>query len=278
MIRHRRRAPAAPIVVLAVLVGAAAAARFLPLPSPMTTDIDRQLRPPVWIRGGGAGNFLGTDPLGRDTLSRLVYGGRVSLTLGAVIIAVSAVVGTAVALVSGYYGGVVDDVATRVVDATLAMPIIFVALLFAVIFGPGLLNLVSALSLLMWARFARVLRGEVLRIRSLDFVESAQAIGCAPWRIMARHVLPNLASTILVLSTTQIGWVILAESSLSFLGLGVPPPTASWGNMIASGREYLSTAWWLTAIPGVVLTGTVAAMVAVGDWLRDRLDPQWRGV
>jgi peptide/nickel transport system permease protein len=167
---------------------------------------------------------------------------------------------------------------SRIIDGTLAMPIILVALLFAVIVGPGLLNLVVAISLLMWARFARVIRSEVLTIKAQDFIRRAQVTGCSSVRIMFRHILPNVLNTVIVLAAIQIGWVIIAESSLSFLGIGIPPPTPSWGSMVAEGRDHLRTAWWLAALPGACITVTVAAVIVFGDWLRDRLDPSLRNV
>jgi len=267
-----------PVVALGVVLAVAVAADVLPLWSPEAVDMESRLVPPLWAAGGSAVHPLGTDGLGRDLLSRLIYGARMSLLLSLVIITMSGAVGTAVAVVSGYHGGALDALMSRVIDATLAMPIILVALLFAVILGPGVLNLIVAISLLMWARFARVIRGEVLRIRAQDFIRRAQVTGCSTIRIMARHVLPNVLNTVIVLATIQIGWVIVAESSLSFLGIGIPPPTPSWGSMVAEGRDYLRTAWWLAALPGACITLTVAAVIVLGDWLRDRLDPSLRNV
>jgi peptide/nickel transport system permease protein len=158
------------------------------------------------------------------------------------------------------------------------MPIIFIALLFAVIAGPGLFNLIAAISLLMWARFARVVRSEVLRVKALDFVRRAQVTGCSTARILGRHILPNVLNTVVVLATIQVGWVIIAESSLSFLGVGIPPPTPSWGSQIAEGRENMEAAWWLIALPGVCIVLAVAGATLLGDLLRDRLDPNLRGL
>lgn len=263
---------------LVFALGAILFADHLSLWAPDEVDLNNRLAPPMWFAGGTAAHVLGTDALGRDTLSRLVFGGRISLILAVAIVLLSAFIGTTFALVSGYYGGRLDAAMSRFVDSMLALPIIFIALLIAVILGPGLLNLVLAITLLMWARFARVIRGEVLRVKALDFVRRAQITGCSSFRIMWRHILPNVLNTIVVLSTIQIGWVIVAESSLSFLGVGVPPPTPSWGGQIADGREYMQSAWWLIAIPGFCITVVVAVATRLGDMLRDRLDPSLRNI
>ena len=244
--------------------------------SPIDQTLADKLIPPVWEEGGNAKYLLGTDVFGRDVLSRLFYGARVSMIVSALALLVGGGVGLVIGIVSGYVGGRLDNLLMRIVDAALAFPAILFALLLAVTMGQGLRTIVIAISLLLWARFARVVRGEVLAVKQRDFVSLARVHGCSPVRIMVTHILPNVMNTFMVLLTLYVGVVIVAEASLSFLGAGIPPPTPSWGLMVAEGRGKVASAWWISLIPGVAITLVVLAFNLFGDWLRDRLDPKLR--
>jgi peptide/nickel transport system permease protein len=244
--------------------------------SPIDQTLADKLIPPFWEEGGSAKYLLGTDVFGRDVLSRLLYGARVSMIVSASALLVGGGVGLVIGIVSGYFGGRLDNLLMRLVDAALAFPAILFALLLAVTMGQGLRTIIIAISLLLWARFARVVRGEVLAVKQRDFVALARVHGCSPIRIMLTHILPNVMNTFMVLLTLYVGVVIVAEASLSFLGAGVPPPTPSWGLMVAEGRGKIASAWWLSLLPGIAITLVVLAFNLFGDWLRDRLDPKLR--
>jgi len=237
-----------------------------------------RLLPPFWQAGGTMAHPLGTDRLGRDITSRIIYGARVSLSAGLAAVALGGIVGTILGLLSGYYGRWADSFIMRATDATLSLPIILIALLFAVVFGPSFRNLVLVLGLVMWARFARLVRGEVLTWKEREFVALARVAGCSSFRILQRHIFPNIVNPLVVLATLQVGWVIIVEASLSFLGAGIPPPTPSWGAMIADGRSHITTAWWLSFFPGLALVLVVLSINLLGDWLRDFLDPRTRNL
>jgi peptide/nickel transport system permease protein len=246
--------------------------------SPTEQSLPDKLKPPAWQEGGSAKHLLGTDLLGRDLLSRLVYGARVSLTVAAFALLSGGLIGLAVGIIAGYLGGRVDSILMRVVDATLTFPTILIALLLAVSLGAGLRTIVIAITVIIWARFARVVRGEVLGVRARDFVSLARVHGCSSLRIMLVHIVPNVMNTFMVLLTLHIGFVIIVEASLSFLGAGIPPPTPSWGQMVADGRSHIASAWWLAVLPGAAIMLVVLAFNLFGDWLRDWLDPRLRQV
>ncbi len=214
--------------------------------------------------------------MGRDLLTRMIYGARVSLVVGFLGLLVGGGVGAALGLIAGYAGGRVDALLMRVADTTMAFPIIFFAILLVVILGGSLLTVVFAVALVLWARYARVIRGEVLSLRERDFVAQARIAGCSSVRIILVHLFPNVLNTLVVLLSLQVGWVIIVEASLSFLGAGVPPPTPTWGSMIAEGRDYIASAWWVSFFPGLAILVTVLAFNLFGDWLRDALDPTMR--
>jgi peptide/nickel transport system permease protein len=259
------RLPWTAFVIIAVLVVVAIFAPLIAPHSATEQSLPDKLQPPAWQEGGSAKHLLGTDQLGRDVLSRLVHGARVSL-----IVALSA-------LVAG--GGVgVDSVIMRVVDATLTFPTILIALLLTVSLGQGLRTIVIAVTLIIWARFARVVRGEVLAVKTREFVALARVHGCSNLRIMAVHIVPNVMNTFMVLLTLHIGFVIIVEASLSFLGAGIAPPTPSWGQMVADGRGHIASGWWLSVLPGTAILLAVLAFNLFGDWLRDWLDPRLRQV
>ncbi|MDP3061794.1 MAG: ABC transporter permease [Chloroflexota bacterium] len=273
--RQLRRWPAFSIVVLTLLiVGTVGAPWIAPYSASEGSTKDGNL-PPVFA-GGARAHILGTDALGRDMFSRILYGGRVSLMVAAVVLVVAGTVGTTLGLLSGYLGGWVDELIMRVVDAKNSIPLILVALLVAVAFGSTLTILLILLSLWLWSGYARQVRGEVLRLREMDYVKLARVAGASTPRILFRHLLPGVFDTVMVLATHQVGSVILTEAGLSFLGAGIPPPTPAWGSMVNQGLLYLRDAWWVSIVPGLAIGLTVMAFTFLGDWLRDRLDPQLR--
>jgi len=243
--------------------------------NPTAVDLTAALRPPAFA-GGSSAHLLGTDQLGRDILSRLLAGAQVSFLVAVGAVVIAGVLGLAVALVAGYVGGRLDTILTRVSDAAMAFPVILLAIVIVAVHGKSIGVVVLVLVLATWPQYARVLRSEVIQVRSKDFVTMARVMGGRSWWSITRHVIPNLIPTLLVLATLQVGLAIIAEGSLSFLAIGVPPPAASWGNMLADGRSYISTAWWLPVLPGAALSLTVLAANLMGDWLRHALDPSTR--
>ena len=262
---------------LALLVAATLMAPWLGLLDPNATDLARAMLLPSALSPTPHHYLLGTDPLGRDVLSRLVYGGRVSLLVGFLTALMAGVLGITAGLLSGYYGGVADTVLMGLADVQLGVPVILLMLGVIAVVGPGLWNLIAVLGVTGWVLFARITRSEVLSLRSTAFVEVARSLGATHRRILWRHVLPNVVQSSLVLATFTVPQMILTEAALSFLGLGVQPPTATWGSMIADGRRYLLVGvWWPSFFPGVMLFGTVMSINLLGDWLRVRLDPRSR--
>jgi peptide/nickel transport system permease protein len=272
------RLPWTAFVIITVMMVVAVFAPLIAPHSPTEQSLPDKLKPPAWQEGGSAKHLLGTDLLGRDLFSRLVYGARVSLTVAAFALLSGGLIGLAVGIIAGYLGGRVDSILMRVVDATLTFPTILIALLLAVSLGAGLRTIVIAITVIIWARFARVVRGEVLGVRARDFVSLARVHGCSGLRIMLVHIVPNVMNTFMVLLTLHIGFVIIVEASLSFLGAGIPPPTPSWGQMVADGRSHIASAWWLAVMPGAAIMLVVLAFNLFGDWLRDWLDPRLRQV
>ena len=272
------RLPWTAFVIITVMMVVAVFAPLIAPHSPTEQSLPDKLKPPAWQEGGSATHLLGTDLLGRDLFSRLVYGARVSLTVAAFALLSGGLIGLAVGIIAGYLGGRVDSILMRVVDATLTFPTILIALLLAVSLGAGLRTIVIAITVIIWARFARVVRGEVLGVRARDFVSLARVHGCSGLRIMLVHIVPNVMNTFMVLLTLHIGFVIIVEASLSFLGAGIPPPTPSWGQMVADGRSHIASAWWLAVMPGAAIMLVVLAFNLFGDWLRDWLDPRLRQV
>jgi len=226
--------------------------------------------------GGSSKHWLGTDQLGRDLLSRIIYGARISLLAAAVTLGVGGSIGVLLGLVAGWYGGVVDEAVMRFVDILLAIPLVLIALAMVATLGQSLTIIVAVLTIFIWPRFARQLRGEVLQLKTLDYVALAKVAGASIPRILFIHIFPGVINTLIVLATLQVGFVILVESTLSFLGAGVPPPTPAWGSMVAEGRDFLAGAWWISTMPGVAILLTVMSLNLFGDWLRDTLDPRLR--
>lgn len=261
-----------PILILVTLVAGAVFADVLPIANPYRSDLTRVLVPPFQTLE----HPLGTDPIGRDILARLVHGARVSLVIGFASVAIAAILGGLIGLIAGYFRGKVDDVLMRIGDTQLSLPSFILALTIVAIFGAGVVNVIIALSIAGWVRFARVVRSNVLPLHEAEYVEAARSLGCSTPRIMLLHILPNIQSPVIVLATLVLGANIISESSLSFLGLGIDPQIPSWGGMLAGGRGYLETAWWVATFPGVAISITVLAANLLGDWLRDVLDPRVR--
>jgi peptide/nickel transport system permease protein len=245
---------------------------------PIKGSLSKRLKPPMWVQGGSVEYPLGTDKVGRDILSRMIHGSRVSLRVSLEAILVSGVIGTALGLISGYFGGRTDAFIMRLVDISLGLPIILIALVFVAALGPSFTTVIVVTSILLWSRYARQVRGETLSIKEYDFIARARVAGASHARIMARYILPNVVNSLTVLATLQVGFVILLESSLSFLGAGIPRPTPAWGLMVADGRELIVTAWWISMFPGLAIMLTVLALNLLGDWLRDHLDPKLKNI
>jgi peptide/nickel transport system permease protein len=268
--------PALPLFVLAAFILLAIFAPVVTKFDPTQNDLVNSLIPPAWVHGGSTEHLLGTDSFGRDVFTRLVYGARVSLGVASLAILIAVVVGTTVGIVAGFLGGWVDSVLMRLTDVILSLPNMVVALVLAIAVGPSFRNLVLVLGFMNWPRIARLIRGETLLLKKMDFVRYAEAIGVSGIAAMSRHILHNILPTLLVATTLEIGSVILTEAAISFLGAGVPPPSASWGVMIADGESLVSTGWWISLVPGVAIALVVLSSNAFGDWLRDRLDPKSR--
>jgi peptide/nickel transport system permease protein len=261
-------------VTLAVVT--ALSAPILAPADPNEQDVPNRLKPPAWQAGGTLRHALGTDHLGRDLLSRIIYGSRLTLAVGVAAVGVSTALGVTLGLVSGFWRGTVDSVVSGVVDASLALPTLLIAVTVAGLLGASLLNLVFVLAITQWMTYAKVVRGEVLTLREREFVQAARVLGSSAGRILRVHILRNVTSSILVISTLNLAQVILIEASLNFLGLGVPPSVPSWGAMLNDGRSYLAVAWWLATLPGVAIAVTVLGANLLGDWARDLLDPRLR--
>ncbi len=256
-------------LALVVLVMAVAALASVIAPyGPYASDLASSLQPPSRL------HVMGTDQLGRDLLTRILYGARVSLAIGLATVGVSGVIGLIVGMISGYMGGATDAVLMRIVDVWLSFPFILLALTVNAILGIGLENIILTLIITGWVVYARLVRGEVLALKAQEYVEAARALGAREWRIILRHLLPNLWTPVIILSSLQVAQFIVAEAAISFLGFGVQPPMASWGNMLNEGKTYIYNAWWMTTFPGLALVLTALSVNLVGDWLRDTLDPR----
>lgn len=274
--RWRRRLPVLGAgTTLGVILLCAALAGHVAPTGPNEPEITRRLTPPAFA-GGSWSRPLGTDELGRDVLSRLLHGARVSLTVGLLSVAVSCPIGVVIGLSAGFFGGWVDRMLMRFTDIQLAIPTILLAMAVVTVLGPGVTNMVITLSVTGWTLYARLVRGETLVLRSREFVEAIRAVGAGEARIMFRHVLPNVITPTIVVATFAVGSMVVLEATLSFLGIGVPLRVVTWGSMLNGGRTYLQSAWWLTAFPGLAIFATVLAVNALGDYMRDALDPRLR--
>jgi peptide/nickel transport system permease protein len=269
--------PLIPTLILAAIALVAIFADQLAPHNPEVGSLVARFKPPFWQDGGSTKYLLGTDQLGRDVLSRLIFGARVSMIVGITAVIFAGVVGTLLGILSGYLGGWVDQVIMRVTDTWLALPALTFAIFLAAIVGPSMWNIVIVLGITYWTRYARVVRGEVLSLREREFVRLAIVAGCSKWTIMARHILPNVVNSAVVLASLMLGVVIITEATLSFLGVGVPPPQPAWGLMLSDGKQGLMVGyWWLTVFPGCCIMLMVLSANLLGDWLRVKLDPQLR--
>lgn len=263
-------------IILVLMVFTAVGAPVLSPHDPLEQDLRQRLLPPAFMPGGTWEHPLGTDALGRDLLSRLLYGSRISLLVGFVVVVIAGTVGGAVGLIAGYSGGWFDMALMRIADIQLTVPVLVLAITLAAILGPSLRNVVLVLFLATWVLYARVVRGEVLSLREQGFVEAARALGQSHYRIITRHLLPNVIPSVLVIGSLQVGQMINMEAALSFLGLGVPAEIPTWGGVAATGRNYIDSAWWVSTIAGIVIWCTAMGLNFLGDWLRDELDPRLR--
>jgi len=259
---------------LALLVLVSLAAPLIAPQNPKKVDVRLRLKPPAWAEGGSASHLLGTDALGRDVLSRLMYGGRVSIVVGLSSVVISGAIGVVLGLVSGFFGGKLDDLISGFSEIQLAFPFILLAITIMAVIGPGLLNIILVLGVSRWVAYGRVVRGQVISIREREFIEAARALGYPLHRVLFMQVLPNALSPLIVIATFAVAGNIISESSLSFLGLGVPPSVVTWGGMLSEGREYLRGAWWMATFPGFAIMATVLSINLLGDWLRDYMDPR----
>ena len=276
MVTGIRKLPLLPAIMLLIVIVCAVFAPFIAPLDPTGIDLNNVLRPPFWSATGGSTYILGTDNLGRDVLSRIIFGSRVSVIVGVAAAGFAAAFGVALGLISGYFGGRLDSLIMRATDIMLALPPILIALVLVVVLGASIANVVLVYALVNWAQYARLVRGGVLSVKTREFISLTVIAGCSPTRILLKHVLPNVVGTVLVVATLQVGLAILFESMLSFLGMGVPPPTPTWGCMVSEGRSFITSAWWLTTFPGLAIVFTVLSINLAGDWLADFLDPMRR--
>ena len=275
-IQFVRNWPVLSIIILSIMVFIAVMAPLVSPHDPLFSSLRARNTPPIWYADGTWTYILGADTIGRDMLSRLFYGARISLMVMAFSLIFGTIIGTALGLIAGYFGGLVDEVIMRLVDIFLGLPFVLVAMVLALVLGTSLTTMIIVLAVLTWAGFVRNVRGEVLSLRERDYVALARIAGASLPRILLMHILPGVINTVLVIATLRSGQLILAESFLSFLGAGIPPPTPTWGAMIADGRNYLRDAWWISFFPGLAIFLTVMALNFLGDWLRDKLDPRLR--
>lgn len=273
-----RRWPIVPVMILTALLVLGLFAEWIAPKSPYEADLSLRLNQPFWMEEGSTNNLLGVDHLGRDVMSRVIHGARVSLIIAVVVIAVSGSFGTFLGLLSGYYGGWVDEFIMRWVELMISLPLLLIAMIATVVFGSSFSLLILILAVFSWPGFTRQVRTEVLKLRETEYVLMAKVCGASTARLFWRHLLPGVANLVIVLATLLVGSLILTESILSFLGAGVPPPRPAWGSMVAEGREFLSNAWWIAVFPGVAIVITVLGFNFLGDWLRDFMDPRLRQV
>lgn len=268
--------PVIPAIVLTALIVTGVFAPWIAPHDPLAQDLPKRAAPPFWYGGGSTQYLLGADHVGRDLLSRVIYGARVSLMVAGISLSTGLLVGSSLGLIAGYFGGIVDEVITRAVDVWFALPFILLALVAVIVFGASFGLVMALLALQAWAPFVRFIRGDVLSLKERDYVALARVAGASHTRIMLRHLLPGTLSTIIVIATLRVGQLILTEATLSFIGAGIPAPTPAWGLMVAEERDYVASAWWGALFPGLAIFLVVMAMNFLGDWMRDRLDPRLR--
>ena len=274
-----RQYPVIPVFILMiVLVIPAIFAELIAPYDPVESSLRNRLLPPFWIDGGSTDHILGTDKVGRDILTRLIYGSRVSVVIASVSILVGGFIGVSLGIIGGYFGGWVDSLIMRAVDISLSIPIILLGLVLVAALGPSKSTVIIVVVILLWSRYPRLARGETLAVRTQDYIARARVSGASHTRIMIHHVFPNIFNSVMVLATLQVGFVIILEATLSFLGAGIPRPTPAWGLMVADGRSLVVTAWWLAFFPGIAIMLVVLSMNLLGDWLRDKFDPKQRQI
>lgn len=266
----------AAVVALCIIIIVAVLAPVITSHDPEGGQLRNALQPPVWA-GGTADHLLGTDQLGRDIFTRLVYGARVSLVVSIVAIALGGMIGTLVGMLAGFFGGRTENFLMRIVDVSLSLPVILIALIMAALDGPSFRNVIIVLALSGWAQYARQVRAETLVVRSRDFVHQSSSFGVGAPTVMRRHILPNVRDSIIIVASLQMATAVLLESSLSFVGVGIPPPTPAWGVMVADGASRLRDAWWVSFFPGAAIALLVISINVTGDWLREHLDPALGG-
>jgi peptide/nickel transport system permease protein len=269
-----KRVPKTAALIILVLLFCAIFSPFISPHDPLSQDLASALKPPSWQKGGSTSFILGTDNLGRDILSRIIYGARVSVIVGFAGVLFSGIIGTLLGIIAGYFGGRIDSVIMRFTDMMLSLPYILIAIAIIGAIGPSLTNIIIVLGITQWVGYTRIIRFEAMSLSKSEFVEMALISGCRWWRILLVHILPNVLNSAIVLATLDVGKMIIFEAAMSFLGLGVKPPTPSWGGMLADGRIYLTFAWWIATFPGVAIAVTVLGGNLLGDWLRDELDPR----
>jgi len=269
-----KRWPIIPIVIMLLIVFGAVFAPVLAPFEPQKGDLRARNIPPVWLDGGDSTHWLGTDNLGRDIYSRMLYGARISLFVAAVAVAFGLVMGTLTGVTAGYYGGMVDEILMRLVDLWSSLPFLLIALIVAISVGPSLGMVIGLLAVSSWSAGSRNIRGEVLSLRNREYVHMARVMNASDVRIILRHLLPNVMHVVIVITTLRTGSMIIAEAGLSFLGVGVPASVPTWGLMIAQGQKFLTTTWWMSIVPGVAIFLIVLSFNFLGDWLRDRFDPR----
>ncbi len=260
-------------LVLATMVFVAIAAPLIAPYDPYEQHLEGRLGPPLWA-GGSLTHPFGTDQLGRDVLTRLMYGARVSIAIGVMAVLVSGVLGVAAGVTAGFYGGIVDELLMRLADLRLALPFVLLVISVIAVFGPSFMNLIVILGLTGWVPYAKIVRAEALSMREREFIVAARAVGARNSRLMFRHILPNTVAAAIVIGSLELANIIVVEASLSFLGLGVQAPTPSWGNMLGEARDYLMSNFWLATLPGIAISVTAISVNLIGDWLRDVLDPR----
>jgi peptide/nickel transport system permease protein len=263
-------------LILLGLIATALLSPYIVPHNPIRERLIDRLLPPAWAEDGEWRYVLGTDHLGRDLVSRIIYGSRVSLVVGFAAVAIGGALGVALGVAAGFLGGRTDEVIMAVADMQLAFPTILLAIAIIAVLGPSFINLVMVIGISGWVTYARIARGQVLSLREKEFVEAIRAQGGSQWRIVWRHILPNILPALIVVATLDLARTIILESTLSFLGLGIQPPTPSWGGMLSDGREYLLSAWWIATFPGVALMLTALSFNRLGDWIRDLTDPRLR--
>ena len=272
--RVRQKIPAFAVTIVALYFLTVLLGPLMVPHDPFKSDLGKSLVPPAWQAGGSAQYLLGTDSMGRDILSRLIYGARTSMVVSVLALGICAPIGVLFGLASGYFGGKADTLIMRFTDLWMSMPAIIMAILIVGLLGPSKQTVIIVVGITGWIHYARIIRGEVLALREREFVQLARVAGCSSGRIIFSHIFPNVVNTLIILLTLDFGRVIIITATLSFLGLGIQPPSAAWGLMLAEGRQYITYAWWMSAFPGMAILFAVLGMNMTGDWLRDILDPK----